>query len=239
MLPLERIRTQAEVSTRTSAGKNLAMAPGLSMKIDQPVMPPGPREGCTVGGVRDHSLMVWLVHILMVGGWALVGRAISPTVNNTPIPFVSFQTCWNYIRFVRERVLPLIGPLPDLRRCVETEKSVRLMLATSMQNHAMNMDQAMAVNETKMIALWDWTQKSMNANATEVQVPAQDLQPHQTSYSSSDLVPYLGGAVPLPPPSLPGRRRHFHQEKANRRQHSLPARWQVYSRWEQDLRQVQ
>ena len=124
------------------------MDPGLTMKVDQPVMPPGAREG----GIRDRALMLWLVHILFVGGWALVGRAISPTTNNVVVWFVSFQTCWNYIRCVRERVMPLVGPLPDLRRCVETEKSVRLPLATSMQNHAMNIDQAMQFNDTKLIA---------------------------------------------------------------------------------------
>ena len=109
----------------------------VSMKVDQPVMPIGLREG----GIRYYSLLVWLVHIHFVGGWALVGRVISPTINNVITPRVSCQTCWTYVMFVRDRVTPLLGPLPDLRRCNESEKSVRLLAATSMQNNAMNLDQ--------------------------------------------------------------------------------------------------
>ena len=119
------------------------------MNVDQPVMPPGNREG----EIRDHILLVWLVHILFVGGWALVGRAISPTVNNVIVPFVSFQTCWHYIRFVRERVMSLSGPLPDIRRCIETEKSVRLLCATPMQNNSMNLGQAILANDDRAMSL--------------------------------------------------------------------------------------
>ena len=69
VLPLARIRTAAEVSSKEAAGKLLNIAQGLSA-----LLPQGPLPECDrPGGVRDHHIMVWLMNILMIGAgpwWA-------------------------------------------------------------------------------------------------------------------------------------------------------------------------
>ena len=53
----------------------------------------------------------------------------------------------------RDIVTPLLGPLPDIRRCIDTDKGVRARCATSMQNNAMNLDAAILAYDTMMITM--------------------------------------------------------------------------------------
>lgn len=113
--------------------------------------------------------------------------------------------------FIRERVTPLIGRQPDLRRCIETEKNTRLMWATSMMGEKMTLEEAMLANETKVITIWEWTQPIINANVTEVQTPPQDLTSYLNAIAGSSgalgappgssnqqMVPWAGQPPPLP-----------------------------------------
>ena len=105
---------------------------------------------------------------------------------------------------MRERITPLNGPLPCLRRCIETEKNTRLLYASSMQANRMTLEEAMKENDTNMIAFWDWTQASVNLNVTEVQQPQQDVAAFLNSLASTQSYAASSSAgimVPFPPPA--------------------------------------
>ena len=67
-----------------------------------------------------------------------MGKAIKHTVpaaageQARQAPFVSWQSCWDYVRFIREWVTPLLGPYPDLLRCIRSDYAVRKLLANAM-----------------------------------------------------------------------------------------------------------
>ena len=164
VIPLDRVRSAAEVS-RTAVGKTLGMAPGIDIKVMSNPMPTGPREG----GVRDHYLLVWLVQLLFLGRWAVLGQAY--TVGGAP--WVSFRRCMEYPWFIRERVTPLKGPFPDLARCIRCEHETRSLWANSMSK-GKTLEQAMAENEPKQAALWLWTTESENHNAPAAPELPQD-----------------------------------------------------------------
>ena len=56
-------------------------------------MPHGPRPD----GSRDHHLLVWLVKVLFLGGWAVLGHVLT----EDDMPFVSFRKRMEYLSFVR------------------------------------------------------------------------------------------------------------------------------------------
>ena len=176
MLPLERARTAAEVP-RSAAGKTLGVAPGIDMTIGQQAMPPGPRPG----GVRDHYLMVWLVQVLFLGGWSILGRAITREKDGKQNPFASFNACWTYVRFIRERVTPLLGPFPDLLRSIRTERETRTLWAPAMSK-GQTLHEAMASCASQQAALWLWTTESDNRNVPDVPRLAQDGPPAAPSW---------------------------------------------------------
>ena len=114
ILPLDRVRSAAELN-RSAAGKSLLLAAGLEMKLPCPQLADGPRPG----GIPNNYLMVWLVQLLFLGGWGILGRIISKEIEREDrwgykyketVPFVYFQQCMDYLRYIRERVTPLVGP---------------------------------------------------------------------------------------------------------------------------------
>ena len=169
VLPLERVRSAAEVP-RTAVGKILGMAPGIDMKVAQHPMPTGPRPG----GVRDHYLLVWLVQVLFLGGWAVLGRVILRGEGPDRVPFASFHQCWTYLRFIRERVTPMKGPFPDLARCIRCENDTRLLWASAMSK-GQTLDEAMASCAPQQSAIWLWTTETDNRNIPDVPSLPQDL----------------------------------------------------------------
>ena len=94
VLPLARVRTAPEVS-RTAVGKNLGMALGVDIKSMAFASPHGPRPD----DVRGHHLLVWLVQVLFLGGWAVLVHVFTKDGK----PFVSLRKC---MRHVREQVAP-------------------------------------------------------------------------------------------------------------------------------------
>ena len=171
VLPLERVRTAAEVS-RTAVGKTLSMAAGIDLRVHQSAMPPGPRTG----GVRDHHLMVWLVQVLFLGGWSIVGRAVIRDGK----PFVSFQACMDYVRFIREHVTPLHGPLPSLSRCIRSDFETRSLWAAAMSKQK-TLEDAMKDCAAQQAAVWLWTTESENWNAPMVPSLPQDIPSASTA----------------------------------------------------------
>ena len=140
------------------------------MKVAQPVLPPGPRPG----GVRDHYLMVWLVQVLFLGGWAVLGRVVMRGVGAAAKPFASFHQCWAYLRFIREKVTPLKGPFPDLARCIRCEYDTRTLWASAMSK-GQTLDEAMVSCASQQAAIWLWTTESDNRNVADVPTLPQDM----------------------------------------------------------------
>lgn len=164
VIPLERVRSAAEVP-RTAVGKTLGMAPGIDLKVHASSLPPGPRPG----GIRDHYLLVWLVQLLFLGGWAVLGRALE----KDGTPFISFATCMEYVRFIREKVTPLQGPFPPLPRCIRCEFETRSLWAASMSK-GKTLEEAVVECAAQQSAIWLWTTESDNCNSALETLP-QDL----------------------------------------------------------------
>ena len=167
VLPLERVRSSAEVP-RTAVGKKLAMAVGIDLHVNQYAMPDGPRSG----SVRDHHLMVWLTQVLFLGGWSVVGKAVVKGGK----PFVSFQACMDYVRFIREHVTPLQGPWPPLARCIRSDFETRSLWASAMSPPGNStLEEAMVSCTPQQAAIWLWTTESENLNSPQVPTLPQDV----------------------------------------------------------------
>ena len=69
------------------------MAPVMDIKFVANAMPHGPQPD----GSRDHHLLVWLVKVLFLGGWAVLGHVLT----EDDMPFVSFRKRMEYLSFVR------------------------------------------------------------------------------------------------------------------------------------------
>ena len=179
VLPLERVRTAAEVS-RTAVGKTLSMAAGVDLRVHQSSMPAGPRTG----GVRDHHLMLWLIQVLFLGGWSVVGKAVSKDGK----PFVSFQACMDYVRFIREHVTPLHGPLPSLARCIRSDFETRSLWASAMSRQK-TLEDAMKDCAPQQAAVWLWTTESENLNAPMVPSLPQDASSRSSRRRSRSRSP--------------------------------------------------
>ena len=64
-----------------------------------------------------------------MGGWAILGRNMELTAGAL---FVTYQQCRGYIRYIRERVAPVLGKFPDLARFLHSDKETRTVWATLM-----------------------------------------------------------------------------------------------------------
>ena len=102
-----------------------------------------------------------------------VNRTVPPVRDGEPaqeVPFVSWQSCWDYVRFIRERVTPLLGPYPDLLRCIRTDYAVRKLLANAMTGGE-TLEQPLISCRTQQIALWLWTSESEGRDLSSIPNP--------------------------------------------------------------------
>ena len=110
-----------------------------------------------------------------------MGRAITREKDGKQIPFASFNACWTYVRFIREKVTPLLGPFPDLLRSLRTERETRTLWASAMSK-GQTLDEAMASCASQQSALWLWTTESDNRNVPDVPSLAQDGPPAASTW---------------------------------------------------------
>ena len=131
-----------------------------------------------------------LLTMLLEGGYALVGNF---TDSRTGQLWVSLEEVKEYLLFVRLRICPLTGVVPDLSKVTKADEDTRSLWAASMRS-GLSLSEAMLCHKAEMNAFWMWACNSRAGDARR-DIDADGFDNHDGDGNGGDWTP--------PPPSRP------------------------------------